>query len=217
MPRQWTPKAYAPPRELQWFESVPLSRSTEIANLETAIKRLRSGKSLPTPQAAVEAKPLPVANEVATSTDAKIRPLSPAEAAPLQASQLVLASKQDVPATWDEWYLRVAKMMYFRWQQNYTGAGTATVAVTVYASHDVDGKIIDFKPASDVERDQAMEDRFKSTALKCVDSLSRDIGWQFPNAGKTKKVTFDIELKHAVGQDVGCRVVHTHDENGTVN
>jgi hypothetical protein len=212
----WTPQAYVPPNGLQWVESVPGNRSTEIANLETAIKRLRSGKPPQNAQSATEAKPQPVPNEVTTTTDAKpIRPAAPVEASPLQANQWVLANKQDVPATWDEWYQRVAKMMYYRWQQNYTGAGTATLAVTVYASRDVDGKIIDFKAASDVAHDQSMDDRFKSTALKCVDSLSRDAGWQFPtSAGRTKKVTFDIELKHAVGQDVGCRVVHTHNESG---
>jgi hypothetical protein len=131
----------------------------------------------------------------------------------MKATQLALPKpKSEPPAgNWEEWYERVAKAMYAQWKQNSVGPGSATVLITAYNTHDVDCRITGFNAADDVKRDAQSEENFKKAALNAVSSLSGDDVWAFPPFLKTpKKVSFDMEFKHAVGEKNGCQIVHTH-------
>ena len=134
----------------------------------------------------------------------------------MKATQLALPKAKALPPTtnWEQWYSRVARAIYEQWKQNSVGPGEATVLITAYNTHDVDCRITDFTAAEDVKRDAATETRFKQAALSAVSSLSGDDIWSFPLARTTpKKVSFDMQFKHAVGEKNGCQVVHVHDES----
>ena len=131
----------------------------------------------------------------------------------MKATQLALPKPKGEPpaSNWEEWYERVAKAMYAQWKQNSVGPGSATVLITAYVSHDVDCRITGFVAADDVKRDAQGEENFKKAALNAVSSLSGDDVWAFPPFFRNpKKVTFDMEFKHAVGEKNGCQIVHTH-------
>jgi hypothetical protein len=157
------------------------SRAIQLANLQTAIKRMHS-----TPQAAVQNSTQLIATE-------KVLPSLPA------------------PKNWDEWYKRVAAATYDRWKQNTAGPGAAIVLIKVFDSRTVDCRVTEFTPAAGADRDANNEQKFKEVALQCVSSLSGDPLWQFPPIPPVpKKIAFDMEFKHAVGENAGCSVVHLH-------
>jgi hypothetical protein len=131
----------------------------------------------------------------------------------LKAIELALPKEQIPPViTWDEWYARAARAVYDQWQQDTVGPGSATLLITVFNSHDVDSKVIDFSPAAGASRDAALETKFRSAAIRAVSSLNGAGIWEFPIATiRTRKVAFTMEFKRAVGESAGCYIVHTHD------
>ncbi len=132
----------------------------------------------------------------------------------LKATALILPeAKVAPPTTWDEWYERVAHAIYEQWKQQTTvGAGNSIVLITAYRTHDVDCKIVDFSPAADVKRDLGAETRFRDASLRSVTSLNRDPVWEFPvSEHPPKKIVFDMQFKHGVGETGGCEVVHMQD------
>ncbi len=138
----------------------------------------------------------------------------PTGQAQLKATQMTLPeAKVIAPANWDQWYQKVAKAIYAQWcQQTTIGPGSAMVVITVFRSRDIDCKIESFTPVDDKKRNLKEESAFKAASLRSVSSLNQTGVWEFPVAQKPpKKVTFDMEFKHAVGSIPGCQVVHTHD------
>jgi hypothetical protein len=112
---------------------------------------------------------------------------------------------------WGDWYLHVARAIYERWKIASVGPGEATLEITVYATHDVDCKLVGFAPVKDVKRDAKAESHFREAAIFAVNSLNRDPVFEFPqNSERPKKVTFDIELDHEVGGKPGCHITHMH-------
>jgi hypothetical protein len=157
------------------------SRAIQLANLQTAIKRLHAS-----PQGAVQ------------------------NGTQLMATQKVLPSLPP-PKNWDEWYKRVAAATYDRWKQNTAGPGAAIVLIKVFDSRTVDCRVTEFTPATGADRDASSEQKFKEVALQCVSTLSGDPLWQFPATPPIpRKIAFDMEFKHAVGENAGCSVVHLH-------
>ena len=140
------------------------------------------------------------------------------EASPMKAQELVLPGSGLAPvSSWEDWYKRVAKAIYDRWSQNTAGPGAATVSITVFNSHFVDERVVEFVPAFGVDRNVELESGFKQTALQSVKSLSGDELWAFPiNAPRRlKKIVFEMELKHAVGETAGCKVIHLHNQDAS--
>jgi len=189
--RMWTPPR-PQPQTVPQYMSVQVdpwtnvregesTRAIQIANFQTAIKRLHS-----TPQTAAQ------------------------NGTQLMAIQKVLPS-MSAPKSWNEWYKRVAEATYDRWKQNTAGPGAAIVLIKVFNSRAVDCRITEFTPAAGAERDADSEQKFKQVALQCVSSLSGDEIWQFPPISPIpKQISFDMEFKHAVGENAGCSVVHMH-------
>ena len=89
-----------------------------------------------------------------------------------------------------------------------------TLLITVYRGHDVDCKVISFEEAPGADRNATQESIFREASLKAVSSLNGDDVWEFPlSKNPPKKVTFDMQFKHAVGETQGCKVIHMHDDN----
>jgi hypothetical protein len=180
-----------------WTDVVAVPyRQKKLAELQTAIKQLHS--------------PQPV-----TPNTVAIGQLAAPAAKPAQALKAVemMLPMTPAPKDWDAWYKRVASAIYDRWRQNTAGPGTSVVLITVYASRDVDCRVTNFTEAEGAERNSAEESRFKQVSLQCVDGLSGDEIWQFPTIQPLpKKIVFDMEFKHVVGEDSGCRIVHLHNE-----
>jgi hypothetical protein len=149
------------------------------------------------------------------SVDGRANVIQPSTGRPqLKAVQKSLPGTQLAPpASWEDWYQRVAKAIYAQWrQQTEIGPGSATVLITVFNTHDVDCKISDFSPAGDAKRDAASESKFRNASLRSVTSLNGASVWEFPVAAtKPKKISFDMQFKHEVGGVPGCQVVHMHD------
>lgn len=108
--------------------------------------------------------------------------------------------------TWEEWYKRVARAVYSRWQTEDVGPGRATVSVTVTKDRMVGGKVIDFTPAVDVERNVAAETAFKVAALNAVNLVSQFEIPEFPKNADAPSVTFEVDLKRDVDGPVGFDV-----------
>jgi hypothetical protein len=138
----------------------------------------------------------------------------------LQAQALGLPGVHPVAATapelsWDEWYKRVARAVYRRWQNADVGPGHATVAVTVNKDRSLSGRVVDFTPAVGVERDVDEETGFKRAALDAVNLVSEfEIPPFPPSANDAPSVTFDIEMKREVDGPSGFDVASTTPQKG---
>jgi hypothetical protein len=108
-------------------------------------------------------------------------------------------------ADWPTWYKVVANAIYSHWQTLDVCPGIAHLEVTVQAGHDVSGRVTDFTPAPDIERNTAAETQFRETAVGAVDHVGYFEVPDFPT--KTKAVVFDIDLKRTVDGPTGVTVV----------
>lgn len=99
----------------------------------------------------------------------------------------------------------MANAIYSHWQTLDVCPGTAHLEVTVQASHDVSGRVTDFTPAPDIQRNTAAETQFRETAVGAVDHVGYFEVPDFPT--KTKEVVFDIDLKRTVDGPTGVTVV----------
>lgn len=133
------------------------------------------------------------------------------EPAPLTATALLLpgldSAGKDANITWDEWYSRVARAIYSRWQYADVGPGTARVSITVDRQHNLSCQVVAFIPAPDVTRDVEEETAFKLAAFRAVNQISSFEIPRFPSSFENDKVTFEVDLKRIVdgpsGIDIG--------------
>ncbi len=149
-----------------------------------------------------------------TGTGVHAYATAPAAEEQLQATQYVLPTKHlPPPANWAEWYRRVGDAVYSQWKQSTVGPGKVTLQLTVYNTHNVDAKVVDFNPAAGVEPNPISDGRFREASIKTFNNLDgRDI-WTFPaSAAGTKKIAFEMELDHAVGETPGCSIVRMHNQ-----
>jgi hypothetical protein len=131
----------------------------------------------------------------------------------LHAVQQMLPVKHaPAPANWNLWYERVARTVYAQWAQNTSlGPGKALLQLTVYASRNVQVKVVDFNRAAGADQNAPAENRFREASLKAITVLEGADVWTFPAcAGNLKRVAFDMELNHAVGEAPGCSVAQVH-------
>lgn len=107
--------------------------------------------------------------------------------------------------TWDEWYKRVARAIYCRWQYAEVGPGSATIRMVVTRDRDISCQLIDFTPAPDIKRDVAAETLFRESAVKAVNMVTK---FEIPDLPPldTDKVVFDLDLKRVVDGPIGVDV-----------
>lgn len=107
--------------------------------------------------------------------------------------------------TWDEWYKRVARAIYCRWQYAEVGPGSATLRMVVTKDRDISCQLIDFTPAPDIKRDVAAETLFRESAVKAVNMVTK---FEIPDLPPmdTDKVVFDLDLKRVVDGPIGVDV-----------
>ncbi len=107
--------------------------------------------------------------------------------------------------TWDEWYRRVARAIYCRWQYADVGPGCATIRMVVTKDRDIGCQLIDFTPAPDIKRDVAAEKLFRESAVKAVNMVTK---FEIPDLPPldSDKVVFDLDLKRVVDGPVGVDV-----------
>lgn len=130
-------------------------------------------------------------------------------AQPLIASALLLPElkRSSVVVTWDEWYRRVGRAIYERWQDIDEGPGTATVLVTVTREHQVSCLIDSFFPAPGIERNVTRETAFRESAVRTIDALTSADVPAFPSLSAWQQVTFAVELKRTVDGPIGFKVI----------
>jgi hypothetical protein len=116
------------------------------------------------------------------------------------------ASATDSNTTWGEWYKRVARAVYRRWQNADVGPGNARVSVTVNPDRTIVGRVLDFTPAADIERDVEQETEFKKAALDAVNLVSEFEIPEFPADADGSAVSFEVEMKREVDGPVGFDV-----------
>jgi hypothetical protein len=119
----------------------------------------------------------------------------------------VLTQFQATPCdTWPQWYRVVAKAIYTRWQTADVCPGTAKLEVTIKPDHDISGRVVEFIPAGDVDRNIPRETEFRETAVKIVDQVGF---FEIPDFPKppANQVTFDIDLKRTVNGPTGVSIV----------
>ncbi|MBX3136294.1 hypothetical protein KF707_08650 [Candidatus Obscuribacterales bacterium] len=115
-------------------------------------------------------------------------------------------SAVDSNTTWGEWYKRVARAVYRRWQNADVGPGNAKVSVTVNPDRTIVGRVLDFTPAADVERNVEQETAFKKAALDAVNLVSEFEIPEFPSDADGTAVSFEVEMKREVDGPVGFDV-----------
>jgi hypothetical protein len=108
--------------------------------------------------------------------------------------------------SWDEWYKRVARAIYCRWQYAEVGPGVATVRMVVTKDRDISCQLIDFQPATDIKRDAVAETFFRESALKAVRMVTKFEIPELPTPLDSDKVVFDLDLKRVVDGPVGVDV-----------
>lgn len=108
--------------------------------------------------------------------------------------------------TWDEWYKRVARAIYCRWQYAEVGPGSATIRMVVTRDRDISCQLIDFQPAADIKRDVAAETLFRESAVKAVNMVTKFEIPDLPQPLDADKVVFDLDLKRVVDGPVGVDV-----------
>ncbi|HEY9676376.1 MAG TPA: hypothetical protein V6C76_00070 [Drouetiella sp.] len=120
---------------------------------------------------------------------------------PLYATTLLLPqlrSQAQEKLTWDDWYKRVANAVYCRWQYAEVCPGTATVRMVVTKDREVGCQLIDFQPAPDIKRDQKAETKFRESAVKAVDMVTKFEIPDLPTPFNGDKVVFDLDLRRTV-------------------
>lgn len=106
---------------------------------------------------------------------------------------------------WPSWYRAVARAIYTHWQTLEVCPGTAHLEVTVKPDHDISGRVVDFTPAPDVERNVPRETEFRERAVGAIDNIGY---FEIPNfPSKTDQVVFDIDLKRLVDGPGGVSIV----------
>lgn len=130
----------------------------------------------------------------------------------LQAQQYKLpenAKNHKTAANWDEWYKQIAKSVYEVWTQNEVVVGGTTLQVEVWPGLELDCKVVEFTPPSDVKRDAKLETEFREAALRSMRSMKGSSALEFPACKPVpKSVIFDMEFKREVDGPAGCKVVH---------
>ncbi len=142
-----------------------------------------------------------------------VQPIVDAEP-PLRAQTLPLGGGEKTASmatpeekmTWDEWYKRMARAIYARWQNAKVGPGAARVLVTVTRDRDLVGRVREFWPAADVARDVDEETDFRSEALKSVNLVSSFEIPEFPEGSDLPSVSFEVDLKRKVDGPTGFDV-----------
>jgi hypothetical protein len=133
----------------------------------------------------------------------------PTGPAPMMATGLLLPQLRAQAVeklTWDEWYKRVARAIYCRWQYAEVGPGSATIRMVVTKDRDISCQLIDFTPAADIKRDVAAETLFRESAVKAVNMVTKFEIPDLPQPLDADKVVFDLDLKRVVDGPVGVDV-----------
>lgn len=133
------------------------------------------------------------------------------EAPPLMAHAGLLPGLKEKTASlnWDDWYKRVAKSVYDRWQEADVGPGLAKVRVTVTRGRQMSGQLIDFTPALGVERNVQAETAFREAAVRAVNQVYDYELPEFPSGTQEQSVTFDVQMKRTVDGQAGFDVEST--------
>jgi hypothetical protein len=182
---------------------------TKIAQPKILMQHTNLSLAFPNTQAAVQQTNLQYSQTKSNVVQWSAPPVE------LKAIQLTLPRKLEKPLpppiNWEAWYQRIAHAIYAQWKENAVGPGRTTLLLTVYDTHNVDCKVIDFTPADGAERNITAETAFRESAVRAVRNLDGQQIWQFPVAAiNPKKIVFDMQFDHAVGATPGCQVIHTH-------
>ncbi|CAN5153632.1 hypothetical protein BH11CYA1_BH11CYA1_16950 [soil metagenome] len=152
-------------------------------------------------------QPTPVSLSAVPGTLQSQRIFTQVEPVSEMARANVLTQFQATPCdTWPQWYRVVAKAIYTRWQTADVCPGTAKLEVIIKPDHDIQGRVVEFVPAADVERNIPRETEFRETAVKIVDQVGF---FEIPDFPKppANQVTFDIDLKRTVDGPTGVSIV----------
>jgi hypothetical protein len=129
---------------------------------------------------------------------------------PMMATALLLPGLKSTVSSsglnWDQWYHRVAKSIYSRWQTEAVGPGIATVRVTVTKYRELTCQVVGFTAAPGVERNGESEKAFRESALRSVNDVSMFEIPEFPPKPPKQEVTFDILMKRTVDGGAGFDV-----------
>jgi hypothetical protein len=180
-----------------WTPGYELSRLVPGAIKETLSGLWHSGLSTPPLIASQGVLPQPQFAKVLVGT-------SPLVATGLLLPQLRAQALEKI--SWDEWYKRVARAIYCRWQYAEVGPGIATVRMVVTKDRDISCQLIDFQPATDIKRDAVAETFFRESALKAVRMVTKFEIPELPTPLVSDKVVFDLDLKRVVDGPVGVDV-----------
>jgi hypothetical protein len=133
---------------------------------------------------------------------------------PMMATALLLPGLKptvsNVGLNWNQWYQRVAKAIYGRWQTEAVGPGLATVRLTVTKYREIRCQVVGFSAAPDVERNGESEKAFREAALHSVRDVSMFEIPEFPANPPREEVTFDIQMKRTVDGSAGYDVSAVH-------
>jgi hypothetical protein len=108
--------------------------------------------------------------------------------------------------TWPDWYNRVAKSIYSRWQTFAVCPGQATVRATVNRSRVMTCLVVDFTPAATGERNVAAETEFRESALAAANGVSIFEIPAFPEHATEDSVTIDVVMRRSVDGPSGFSV-----------
>lgn len=111
--------------------------------------------------------------------------------------------------TWPQWYNRVAKAIYSRWQYYAVCPGQATVRATVSRNRVMTCRVIDFTPIAAGERNAAAETDFRESALAAANGVSIFEIPEFPERAKEEIVSLDVVMRRSVDGPNGYSVAST--------
>ncbi len=137
-------------------------------------------------------------------------PINKIQVEPLSATPYLLPSIRataiDGKLSWNDWYNRVAKAIYGRWENAEVCAGIAKVRITVKADRQLAGQVIDFVPVQVGDRNVSAETIFREAALHSVNLVNTFEIPPFPVRSISNVVSFDVELRRVVDGPVGVSV-----------
>ncbi|CAN5399712.1 hypothetical protein BH10CYA1_BH10CYA1_00280 [soil metagenome] len=184
---------------VSWTPGYELSKLVPFAYKETLSGVWHSGSPTPALLASQGVLPQPQFTKVLVGP------------APMVATGLLLPQLRAQvleKLTWDEWYRRVARAIYCRWQYAEVGPGCATIRMVVTKDRDIGCQLIDFVPAPDIKRDVAAETLFRESAVKAVNMVTKFEIPDLPTPLDSDKVVFDLDLKRLVDGPVGVDVAN---------
>lgn len=121
-------------------------------------------------------------------------------------AKLLPVVQQDVAVSWDDWYKKVASVLYSEWKQKEVSAGSTIATITVFSDRKVSPLVLGFTDVREGRTSPRDQQQFRQTVLDLIKNLNQHQFWQFPQSNE-KQITINVQFRKEVDGPIGCDII----------